>query len=289
MEYNIVDVPYREDASGKTFEKRPVIQNIMKYIHKHKGQVDKLLVLRWNRYSRDLFTACVNMDTLRKLGVEVNAIEEPLDYNSAGWPSQLGMYIGIAQGDNISRSKATIDGIRGTLKKGRCANKAPRGYKNVRLGKHDTHVEIDGTKAELIRMIFKEVAKGVESPCRIRKRLSPTISESSFLEMLRNVFYIGKIRIPAYKDEKEEIVEGQHQALIDEETFYKVQEVIDGKRKKTPKLSKVINPDLFLRKYLVCPICGHSLTGSTSKGNGGNILTTIALMTESICVLVRIR
>lgn len=70
-------------------------------------------------------------------------------------------------------------------------------------------------------------------------------------------------------DEKEEIIEGQHQALIDEETFYKVQEVIDGKRKKTPKLSKAINPDLFLRKYLVCPVCGHSLTGSTSKGNGG--------------------
>ena len=269
MGYNIIDIPHREDASGKTFIRRPVIRNIMKYTREHKGRVDKVLVLRWNRYSRDLFSACANMDALRKCGVEVNAIEEPLDYNSTSWPSQLGMYLGMAQGDNISRSKATIDGIRGTLKKGKCANKAPRGYKNVRLGKHDTHVEIDDTKAELIRTIFKEVAKGVESPCRIRKRLCPTIPESSFLEMLRNVFYIGKIKVPAYKDEKEEIVEGVHKALVDEETFYKVQEVIDGKRKKTPKLSKAINPDLFLRKYLVCPVCGHSLTGSTSKGNGG--------------------
>ena len=267
--YNIIDVPHREDESAKTFERRPIIQGIMKYIRKHRGQVDKLLVLRWNRYSRDLFSACANMDSLRKLGVEVNSIEEPLDYASASWPTQLGLYIGMAQGDNISRSKATIDGIRGTLKKGQCANKAPRGYKNVRISKHNTHVEIDEAKAKIVRSAFREVAKGVESPCCIRKRICPQIPESSFLEMLRNVFYIGKIRIPAYKEEKEQIVEGVHEPLIDEETFYKVQAVIDGKRKKSPKLSKAINPDLYLRKYLVCPICGHSLTGSTSKGNGG--------------------
>lgn len=267
--YTIIDIPHREDESAKTFERRPIIQGIMKYIRKHRGQIDKLLVLRWNRYSRDLFSACANMDSLRKLGVEVNSIEEPLDYTSASWPTQLGLYIGMAQGDNISRSKATIDGIRGTLKKGQCANKAPRGYKNVRTSKHNTHVEIDESKANLVRSAFQEVAKGVETPCRIRKRLYPQISETSFFEMLRNVFYIGKIRIPAYMDEKEQIVEGVHKPLIDEETFYKVQEVIDGKRKKSPKLSKAINPDLYLRKYLVCPICGHSLTGSTSGGNGG--------------------
>lgn len=267
--YKVIDVPHREDESGKTFEKRPIIQGIMKYIRKHRGQVDKLLVLRWNRYSRDLFSACANMDALRKLGVEVNSIEEPLDYGSSSWPTQLGLYIGMAQGDNISRSKATIDGIRGTLKKGKCANKAPRGYKNVRTSKHNTHVEIDEAKANVVRTAFKEVAKGIESPCRIRKRICPQIPDSSFFDMLRNVFYIGKIRIPAYKDEKEQIIDGVHEPLIDEETFYKVQEVIDGKRKKSPKLSKAINPDLYLRKYLVCPICGHSLTGSTSKGNGG--------------------
>ena len=267
--YNVIDVPHREDESGKTFEKRPVIQGIMKYIRGHKGQVDKLLVLRWNRYSRDLFSACENMGTLRKLGVEVNSIEEPLDYNSASWATNLGVYIGMAQGDNISRAKATIDGIRGNLKKGRCANKAPRGYKNVRISKHDTHVEIDEPKASLVREAFREVAKGAEAPCSIRRRVCPSIPESSFLEMLRNIFYIGLIKVPAYKDEKEQIVVGIHEPLIDRETFNKVQEILDGKRKKTPKLSKTINPDLFLRKYLICPICGHSLTGSTSKGNGG--------------------
>ena len=37
-----------------------------------------------------------------------------------------------------------------------------------------------------------------------------TSPESSFLEMLRNKFYIGKIRVPAYKGEPEYYVNGEH-------------------------------------------------------------------------------
>ena len=273
MGYNIINnIPYREDESAKTFEKRPVIQGIMSYIRKNKGKVNKLLFLRWDRYSRDIISASENLKELLKLGVEPNAIEAPLDFNSDTWPLLLGVHIGSAQCDNIKRSKATMDGIHGTLAKGKCANKAPRGYKNVRISKHETHVEIDTNTAPFIQAMFKEVAKDIETPCYIRRKFARkgyNIPESSFLEMLRNKFYIGKIRVPAYKGEPEYYVNGEHEAIIDEETFYKVQEILDGKRKKTPKLSKAINPDLYLRKFLICPVCGCALTGATSSGNGG--------------------
>lgn len=137
--------------------------------------------------------------------------------------------------------------------------KHQEGYKNVRISKHETHVEIDTNTAPFIQAMFKEVAKDIETPCYIRRKFARkgyNIPESSFLEMLRNKFYIGKIRVPAYKGEPEYYVNGEHEAIIDEETFYKVQEILDGKRKKTPKLSKAINPDLYLRKFLICPVCG---------------------------------
>lgn len=267
--YNVIDIPHKEDESAKTFVKRPIIQGIMKYIKQHKGQVQKLLFLRWDRYSRDLTSAMANIQELRQMGVEPNAIECEIDYDSEMWSLLIGLQVGMAQGDNIKRSKATSDGIHGTLLKGKCSNKAPRGYVNVRTSKHNTHVEIDEAKAKVIREVFQEVAKGVETPSRIRKRLCPNIADSSFFDMLRNVFYIGKIRVPAYKGEPEQIVNGQHEAIIDEETFYKVQDILDGKKKKTPKVGKTANPDLYLRKFLVCPICGHAITGARSKGNGG--------------------
>ena len=267
--YNIINIPHREDASGKTFKKRPIIQGIMSYIRKNKGHVDKLLVLRWNRYSRDLPTAMANLVELQELKVEVNSIEEPINYKSTQWPHMLGAYIGIAHSDNLSRSHATLDGIHGTLLRGKCSNKAPRGYINVRTGKHETSVEVDEVKAKIISQVFQEVAKGVEAPNSIRRRLCPNIQKDAFYRMLRNIFYTGQVRVPPYEDEPEQIVKGQHQAIIDIDTFDKVQEILSGKRKSEPRLSKAIDPDLYLRKFLVCPICGYSMTGATSTGAAG--------------------
>ncbi len=46
MGYNIIDnIPYREDESAKTFEKRPVIQGIMSYIRKKQRQSKQVAIL----------------------------------------------------------------------------------------------------------------------------------------------------------------------------------------------------------------------------------------------------
>jgi site-specific DNA recombinase len=263
--YNIIKV-YRDDESAKTFEKRPEMMRIVDYIKHNKGQVQKLLFLRWDRFSRDLTSAMQYIQWFREQGVEPNAIECIVDYENEMWSLMLGMQIGLAQSDNSKRSKATRDGIHGTLKRGRCANKAPRGYKNVHISKHDKYVEIDEATAAPIRKAFQEVAKGLVCPCEVRRQYCPHIPSSSFLEMLRNVFYCGKIRVPQYKDEPEQIIQGVHEPLIDEATFRQVQDVLDGKKKATPKLGKTANPDLYLRKFLICPVCGHAITGSKSKG-----------------------
>ena len=263
--YNIIKV-YKEDESAKTFEKRPEMMRIVDYVKRNKGQIQELLFLRWDRFSRDLTSATQYIQWFRKHGVEPNAIECIVDYENEMWSLMLGMQIGLAQSDNIKRANATKDGIYGTLKRGRCANKAPRGYKNVRTSKHDTHVEIDEATAAPIRKAFQEVAKGLVCPCEVRRLHCPHIPSSSFLEMLRNVFYCGKIRVPQYKDEPEQIIQGVHEPLIDEATFRQVQDVLDGKRKAASKLGKTANPDLYLRKFLICPVCGHAITGSKSKG-----------------------
>ena len=79
--YNIIDIPHWEDESGKTFVKRPVITNILQYIKKHSNEVDMLLCLRWNRFSRVVSQGTHVVEDLKdNYGVEVNAIEEHIDY-----------------------------------------------------------------------------------------------------------------------------------------------------------------------------------------------------------------
>ncbi len=269
-DYNIVDV-YKEDFSAKHFDmRRPEMSRMYDYCKKHRREIEKILFLRWDRYSRNVeFAFAYKRKFYDELGIEINAIENPIDFTATEWSTMLSIYCGVAHTEDEKISKRTKDGIHGSQLKGKCTNKAPRGYKNCRVSKHETYVVIDNEIAPLITKIFNEVAKGIEAPCSIRRRLCPNIAESSFLDMLRNPFYIGKIKVPAYRDDPEQIVDGLHEAIVTEEVFYRVQDILDGKRKNTPKLTKAINPDLFLRKYLVCPICGHALTGSESKGNGG--------------------
>jgi len=49
--------------------------------------------------------------------------------------------------------------------------------------------------------------------------------------MLQNKIYVGKIFIPAFKDEAERVVEGLHEAIVDSVTFEQVQFILSGKKK----------------------------------------------------------
>ena len=270
--YNVLMVK-REDHSAKSHKlDRPQLKYIYDYCKSHKGQVNKVLFLRWDRFTRSLeFATVYKRKFIDELGVEVNAIENPINFSGAEWSTMLGIYCGVAHTEDEKISNRTKDGIHGTLLKGKCSNRAPRGYKNIRHDKHDTEVVIDPITAPRVKAAFEAVAAGVECPNRVRQRLFPKMGKSSFSEMLRNIFYIGKIHVPAYKDDPEQIVEGQHEALIDEDTFYKVQDIIDGRKKNTPKMrTKIPHPDFFLRAYLVCPYCGHAITASHSRSHNGN-------------------
>ena len=269
-ELGIVNI-YYEDYSAKHYDmRRPEIKKIYNYCRKHRGNVDGILFLRWDRYSRNVeFAFAYKRMLYDELGVEINAIESPIDFKSTEWPMLLAMYCGAAHTEDVKIARRTKEGIHGSLLKGKCTHKAPRGYKNLRASKHDCWIEVDEPKAERIRQLFKEVAKGLEAPTCIKRRIYPNLPDSSLFDLLKNRFYAGEIVVPTYNDEPEQIVPGQHEALIDRATFDAVQDVLAGKKKKTPKLGRTANPNLYLRKYLTCPVCGHALTGATSKGNGG--------------------
>lgn len=275
-DYTVIGEARKEDFSAKhSTLQRPVMKSIYEWCKKHKGEVDKILFLRWDRYSRNVeFAFAYKRKFYDELGIEINAIESPIDFKGTEWSTMLAIYCGVAHTEDEKISKRTRDNIREHLRNGHWCNHAPRGYKHHRIGvykDHNTKMVVDETKAPLIRRVFEEVAKGVESADLIRKRLCPDIPRTSFMQMLHNILYIGKIRVPAYGDEPEEIVKAQHPALIDENTFYRVQCAIEGRnrRKHTLVKGRKPHPDFYLRGYIMCPDCGRPITASFSRGNGG--------------------
>ena len=65
-------------------------------------------------------------------GIEINAMESPIDFTATDWPMLLALYCGAAHTEDVKISRRTKDGIHGTLLKGKWPHQAPRGYKNVR-------------------------------------------------------------------------------------------------------------------------------------------------------------
>lgn len=238
--YNVIGEPYREVCSSTHQDfRRPIMKQLYEYCRKHKQEVDKVLFLRWDRLTRYLeFAFIYKRKFYDELGIEINSIESPIDFKGAEWPMLLAMYCGISYTEDEKISRRTKDGVHGTLLKGKWSNKAPRGYLNKRTESGEPYVDINEVQAKTIRQVFKEVAKGAEAPNLIRRRLCPHIPSNTFYKMLRNIFYIGLIRVPAYKDAPEQIVKGQHKGIIDAETFDKVQDILSGKTYKETNNNK---------------------------------------------------
>lgn len=258
-----------EDYSGKTFD-RPEFNKLMEHLKKHKNSADLLLFLKWDRFSRNVAESYVMISRLAKMGMEPQAIEQPLDMSIPESKIMLAIYLAAPEVENDRRSLNTIAGMRKAMKEGRHVNMAPRGYRNARDEDNNPIIE-PGKDAPLIQVVFEETAKGVLNVMEVWKMAKEKglkVGRSQMWNLLRNPIYCGRIFVPAYKDEKAMVVKASHEPLISSELFEEVQDVLNGRKRKFPT-RQTSKEELPLRGYLQCKQCGIKITGSASKGNGG--------------------
>lgn len=263
---------YHDDESGKSFN-RPQWLNIMQFIKKNSGYVDNILFLKWDRFSRNVAEAYITIRDLKKMGVEPQSIEQPLDFEIPESKIMLAIYLAAPEVDNDRRALNIFHGIRRGKKEGRWLGACLKGYINTRDENNRPIIAPEGgKKEELIKRAFSEFITGVYNIEELRRKLNKeglNSSRNSFWMLLRNKGYIGKVLVPAYKDEPAHWVDGVHDALIDENTFYTVQDILDGRKKKIPNKFQTVRDEFPLRGYLSCPRCNRNLTASASRGRAG--------------------
>ena len=263
-QYNIVGM-YTEDYSAKTFD-RPEWRKIMAYVKKHKDTVDMILCLRWDRFSRNQYDALTTIKALDKLGVKVNTIEQKLDLSNPENKVLLSMYLTLPEVENDKNSIRTIDGTRRAKKEGCWTAKPPTGYDRYRDGKNATLRP--NKDAPLITEAFERLATGAYIAEEVRIWLNSKglkICKQTYLNIIRNHVYMGKIFIKPYKKEPAQIVRGLHPAIVSEEVFYLANDVLAG-RKRDLKFH-VDKTDIYpLKGWLKCPVHGTALTAYGSTG-----------------------
>jgi site-specific DNA recombinase len=266
MEYTAVKY-VAEDYSAKSFDNRPEFNKLLDFIKANKGLVQKLLIVRWDRFSRNATEAYNMIARLAKMGVEVNAIEQPLDLNVPENKMMLAFYLAAPEVENDRRSINTINGMRKNRKQGRWLGVAPIGYKNAR-DSQDKPILLKSEDAPLVQKAFELYATGNYPFEILRKQLNKeglVMAKSQFNRLLRNSIYCGKVEVKAFRNEPEEIVNGIHEPIVSEELFNDVQQVISGKKRFTAKNTKV-RMEFPMRGYLICNSCGGNLTASCSQG-----------------------
>lgn len=261
---------FREDHSAKSFE-RPQFKKLLEFIKSNKKLADTLLFLKWDRFSRNAADAYAMINQLMRLGVEPQAMEQPLNMEIPEHKFMLAIYLAAPEVENDRRALNILAGMRKAMKEGRWMGGAPKGYKRSRDESNRPCI-VPAKDALLIKWAFEQMATGIYHIEEVRKmanRKELKIGRAAFWWMMRSPVYIGKVIVPPYKDEPMMIVPGQHEPIISERLFYEVQDVLEGKKRKDLPTHSSKREDLPLRGYFKCTACGKNLTGSASKGNGG--------------------
>jgi site-specific DNA recombinase len=256
-----------EDHSAKNFD-RPAFKKLLAEYKKQKGLVDRMLFLKWDRFSRNAGDSYAMLTTLNKLGIDAQAIEQPLDLSIPENKLMLAFFLAAPEVENARRAINVKTGMRRACKEGRHMGPAPVGYCNKVYENGRKYIEPKEDIAEIIRWAFNELAKGAWSVLELwkqaRKKGLPC-SKNTFWSMINNPVYCGKIYVPKDQHEESCYVQGTHKPIVSEELFYTVQDVLHG-RKRTVVVKQPIREEFPLRNFLVCTRCGKLVSASSSKG-----------------------
>ena len=142
-------------------------------------------------------------------------------------------------------------------------NGGPKSRQSLVLG--------DTATVSLVRKSFDlidsglKISKALEQVRRegLKSRDGHVLSVNTFRTMLMNKVYVGYIVAFGMT------VRGDFDPIVTEDVFYRVQPKLHRKAKTTQVRYLRDNPEFPLRGVVRCPTCGHMMTASLSKGNGG--------------------
>ena len=263
-------------ASARSAD-RPELKKMLEYIKGNKDRVDFVIVHKVDRLARNRGDDVDITRALQDADVQLVSASESIDNTPSGMLLH-GIMSSIAEFYSRNLSTEVKKGMAEKVKSGGTPTKAPLGYRNIRgyddKGRRDSRVEVDTERAQLIELAFKEYATGNWSLATLAEHLaelglatpdtpklpSKPITKKQLSNILNNPYYRGVV---AYNGA---LYPGRHEAIIDEKTWDKVQEIlkshINGERTRIH--------EHYLKSTVYCGKCGARLIIHNAKSRSGN-------------------
>ena len=274
---------YDDGISGRNVKKRDDFNRMIATAKEKSHPFETIFVWKFSRFARNQEQAILYKNLLRKNGVSVVSVSEPIPEGHFGtlieriieWMDE---FYSINLGVEVSR------GMEEKVSRGEPICSPPFGYYMK-----DKKWFPDDNTADIVREVFQRFADGEgmrtiavdmgNRGVRTRKGNPP---ENRWIDyMLNNTAYIGKIRRSPngaraiskryYNDEDIMTVDGLHEPIISMELWEKVQERVKQLKATYPKYAKREQPiDYMLKGITRCSACGstmamNSVTSGKSK------------------------
>lgn len=242
-DYKIVKF-FVDDGFSATADNRPDFLRMIDLCEEGKSKVQAILVYHTDRFARNEFDHAFYKNKLKKIGVEVISMMQPMIDDSPEGHLMDSMMAGINAYYSRDLSRKTIRGMLGRWNAGWWPSWAPPGYVNVdrdgklsgrfyspekqklfdNLKRRLDPIEVDLMTGPLVTEAFQLYSTGEYSFTSLAEEMSKRglldtrgkpIAPQSLHAVLHNTFYYGWMRQKKTGREKE----GKHKPLIAKELF----------------------------------------------------------------------
>lgn len=308
LNINITEI-YREGImSGETIASRPVVQQLLSEVES--GRWKGVLVVEVERLARgETIDQGIVAQAFKYSGTRILTPIKTYDPENEYDEEYFEFGLFMSRREYKTTNRRLQRGRLSSVREGKfVGSKPPFGYNRKKLDREKGYtLEINPDQAEAVKLIFSLYAYGEQledgslmsfGPSLIAKRLNTlqiaplkgqAWSPHSIRDILRNPVYIGKIRWnwrptnkrivdgkmtkerPRAEVEDTILVEGLHEAIVDEATWYVVQDKISLSHRPTPIPSKqsIKSP---LAGLVVCGVCGRRMVRRPYPGNASDAL-----------------
>jgi len=259
-EWHIYGIYVDEGISGKDIDGRPEIKRLITDIES--GKVTNVLVFKIDRLTRSTKNLIELMDLFNVHDCAFNSLSESIDTSTASGRMFLKIVGIFAEFERENLAERLRLGFERKAREGYSLACAKQAYGYNRQKGNKT-LEVNETEAEIVKRIFDMYLNSDYTYYKIAHTLTaqnvPTKTgkrwaTATVKEILKNPIYIGKVRYSVRDTSRYFEADGWHTPIIDETTFYEVQD----KMSKVRRVSNTKRPTagVYFAGVLYCIKCG---------------------------------
>ena len=246
---------------------RPEFQGMMAVLREDRS-IRFMVVHKLDRLARNMVDHVEILAELKSLGVQPVSLSERFDDTPAGrfLVNVMGAHAAMYSEQLAAEVKK---GMYQRVEEGGWCGVAPVGYKNIRedgLRKNEAKIIPEEPQATMVRRAFEIYATAEYSTRELgprmaelglRSRRGLALTPGQMQHILANPIYRGRVRWGGIERA------GNHEPLVSEALFTRVQAVLTSKRSGT----KTRLHNHYLKGLLFCQGCGARLCTTTAKGH----------------------